>query len=310
MQSADKNRNISPEMVADILVSEGEVTEDQIKEAWDEYEDEGSGIGELLISLGYITAEELARTLTRKLGVQYVVLSREEIDSSVRGLVEDDVLVQCGAVPLRMRNGKLVVAMKNPGDDKARSCVVESAGSPIVPVAAAEDAIRAVRNRLLKDGQFSNEDETTKRNGAEDEIGASSQPNGSASGNKTTSKLGSKKVGDILVSEGKITREQLEEALESQEANSKYLGVVLLELGYIDSSDLAQALARRYNTDYVVLSELSPGEADSEVIDSVDESTLRKYNALPLRYENDYLVVADERSERPVCSRRPTYDNR
>lgn len=292
MQSTNKGveKDISPERVADILVSEGEVTEDQIKEAWGEHGDSDRGLGEILISLGHITAEDLARTLTRRLNVQYVVLSEEEIDPSVRSLVEDTVLDECGAVPLRMKDGKLVVAMKNPGDDDARSCVVESAGLPIVPVAAAEDAIRAARGRISEDGPPTDNGEGATEQDRDE--GAAGAANENGSGNKRAPKLGNKRIGDILVSEDKITQEQLDEALELQQENSKHLGAVLLDLGYVESSDLAQALAKRYNTDYVVISELSSDEVDSDVIDSMDEETLRKYKALPLRYEDGNLVMA------------------
>jgi type IV pilus assembly protein PilB len=290
MQSADKDtKNISPERVADILVSEGEVTEEQVEKAWEKHAgDHNGGLGEILISLGYITAEELSRTLTRRLNVQYVVLSEEEIEASVRGLVEEGVLDYCGAVPLRMKEGKLVVAMKNPGDDEARSCVVQSAGLPIVPVAAAEDAIIAVRNQLLGNEGSHDEDEAPfAKSGSEDEVA-----DRSSADKKRVPKLGSKRVGDILLSQGKLTEEELEQALELQDKNSKHLGAVLLELGYVEPADLAQALAQRFNMDYVVISELSPHEVDSEAIDSIDEAKLRKYRALPLRYEGDNLVIA------------------
>lgn len=293
MQSASENiKDISPERVADILVSEGEVTEEQIEKAWEEYDGENRGLGRTLISLGYITAEDLTHTLTRRLNVPYVVLSEEEIDSSARGLIEGGVLARCEAIPLRIEDGKLVVAMKNPGDEDARGCVVESAGLPIIPVAAAEDEIRLMRNRLLGDAGKEQNDAGDRDPASGGSTSGRSTSGNSASSTRRRPKVGRRRVGDILVSEGKITEEQLEEVLRLQEGNSMYLGAALLDLGYIEPSDLAQALAQRFNTDYVVLSELSQDEVDSEVLVSMDEKTLRRYKALPLRYEDGKLVVA------------------
>ena len=148
--SNETSRRLSPENIAEILVSEGEVTEDQMQRALDKQRREGVSLGEVLVSNDYLAAEDLARVLSRRLNMEYVVLSQEEVDPELIGIVGEETLVQCEAVPLRVENGKLVVAMSDPADAEARSCVVESAGQPIIPVAAAEDAIRTTRDRLLK----------------------------------------------------------------------------------------------------------------------------------------------------------------
>lgn len=51
------------------------------------------------------------------------------------------------------------------------------------------------------------------------------------------------KIGEILLSEKKITREQVNDALALQEISDKRLGEILLEKGYINSADLARALS-------------------------------------------------------------------
>lgn len=151
MQSADRmSGHVSPETIGEILVTEGEITRRQLDEARNIHREDGRGLGEILISLGHTTAENLSGILSRRLGTQYAMLSEEEIDLDLVNLVQDDVLTDCGAVPLRIQEGSLVVAMKNPDDEDARSCFAQSAGHPIIPVAASEDAIRVVHERLLK----------------------------------------------------------------------------------------------------------------------------------------------------------------
>ena len=246
-QSADRtSRRISPETIGEILVSEGEVTRDQLDEAWTIHEGGDRGLGEILISLGHTTAENLTGILSRRLNTQYVVLSEEQIDPELVNLVQENLLVDCGAVPLRIQEGSLVVAMKDPGDDEARSCVVQSAGHPIIAMSASEDAIDATHERLLNRDKGS--------------------PNGE-SGNDAVQTAPRRKppdkkrspfrLGEILISEDKIVPEQLEQALQLQNETSKNLGDVLLSLGYIEPADLAQALAQRLRLDYVVISELN-----------------------------------------------------
>ena len=282
----EASRRLSPENIAEILVSEGEVPEDRMREALHKQRQRDVSLGETLVSDGYLAAEDLARILSRRLNIEYVVLSQEEIDPDLIGIIGEQTLVQCEAVPLRIEDGKLVVAMSDPADAEARSCVVESAGRPIVPVAAAEDAIRTTRERLL--GNRGDDAPDGSSNGSEN----SEKRKAVASPRRKRGRLGSARMGDILVEEGKISEEQLQQALDLQNNDPRNLGEILLSLGSILPEDLAQALARRLRLDYVVLTELGEGDTDPEALNLMDEPTCRKYKALPLRFEDDHLVVA------------------
>ena len=52
----------------------------------------------------------------------------------------------------------------------------------------------------------------------------------------------SKRLGDILISDGLLTQEQLEEALAQQKQTHERLGAVLIEYGYITEKELIDAL--------------------------------------------------------------------
>jgi hypothetical protein len=62
-----------------------------------------------------------------------------------------------------------------------------------------------------------------------------------------------RKLGSILVSEGMVTEEQLEEALEVQKTDTSTWAEILVALGYLDDEDLACALSIRLNVEYVGL---------------------------------------------------------
>jgi type IV pilus assembly protein PilB len=99
------------------------------------------------------------------------------------------------------------------------------------------------------------------------------------------------KVTDVLVHQGKVSEEQVRMALEMQKDHPrKDLGKILLSLGFISDSDLAQAQAQRLGLDFV---ELSDRDVDRDVVALVPERLLRKHGALPLRISrNRHLVVA------------------
>jgi type IV pilus assembly protein PilB len=100
---------------------------------------------------------------------------------------------------------------------------------------------------------------------------------------------GGGELGEILVSEGKISREQLEEALIVQREDTREIGRILLDLGYVGEADLARAIARRLRLRYV---EFTHKDVDRRAVGLVDRRVLRRHGAMPLRVENDRLVVA------------------
>ena len=99
------------------------------------------------------------------------------------------------------------------------------------------------------------------------------------------------KISDILLYQGKLSEEQLHRAIEIQKGDArKGLGKILLSLGFISGSDLAQAQAQRLGLDYV---ELSERDIDRDVVALIPERVLRKHGAIPLRIARTrHLVVA------------------
>jgi type IV pilus assembly protein PilB len=97
------------------------------------------------------------------------------------------------------------------------------------------------------------------------------------------------KAWDILIAEGKLTEEQMQQALETQKNNPMELGKTLVSLDFISAADLAQAQAQRLNLGYV---ELTEADIDREAVDIFPERLLRRHNVLPMHKENGRLVVA------------------
>jgi len=125
--------------------------------------------------------------------------------------------------------------------------------------------------------------------------GEGGAPNSSTSEAGTLEPVRSQKFGlrakawDVLISQGKLTEEQLQTTLEWQKNNPMELGRALVSLRFISEADLAQAQAQRLNLEYADLSE---SHVDREAVGLVPEKLLRKYDALPLYRENGRLVVA------------------
>ncbi|RKY39775.1 MAG: type II secretion system protein GspE [Candidatus Omnitrophota bacterium] len=96
-------------------------------------------------------------------------------------------------------------------------------------------------------------------------------------------------LGEILLGQGLIDKEQLQMALEEQKVSKRLLGEILLSHGFITEKDLFSALAVKFNLPFVsVSSYLIP----PEVINLLPKDFVREYKVLPLSKEGEELTVA------------------
>jgi type IV pilus assembly protein PilB len=97
-------------------------------------------------------------------------------------------------------------------------------------------------------------------------------------------------LGTLLCQQNLITQAQLDAALAEQTTSGKPLGRVLIEHGHISETDLVRTLAEQVGLEFVDLSERA---IDPSVAGLIPEHLARKYQALPVSWDDDgRLVVA------------------
>lgn len=98
-------------------------------------------------------------------------------------------------------------------------------------------------------------------------------------------RLKKKRLGDMLIDEGVITKEQLEQALSIQKTQHQRLGVILVDLGFTDEVTIAKLLKQQLNLDYIQLSGIIISPV---IIGLVNEQILRKHIVIPFEFcKND-----------------------
>jgi type IV pilus assembly protein PilB len=100
---------------------------------------------------------------------------------------------------------------------------------------------------------------------------------------------GEQRIGELLVSEGLITRDQLAKALEEQKANGTRVGYNLVKLGFVKETDLTKMLARQYRMPAV---DLTKFEVDPRIAKLVPSDLAIKHLLLPLKRDGRTLTVA------------------
>ena len=97
------------------------------------------------------------------------------------------------------------------------------------------------------------------------------------------------RIGDLLIREGLITKEQLDKALQEQKANGTRVGYNLVKLGFVQETEITKMLARQYRMPAV---DLARFEVDPKIVKLIPGDVALKHVVLPLKREGRTLTVA------------------
>ena len=98
------------------------------------------------------------------------------------------------------------------------------------------------------------------------------------------------KLGELLINEGLLTNEQLEEALKCQVIFGIKLGSSLIELGFVDEIRLVKLLSKKLDVPAVTRKELM--DIPHSIYSLLSSAVAEKYRVLPFKLENRRLSVA------------------
>ncbi|MDP9437158.1 MAG: Flp pilus assembly complex ATPase component TadA [Actinomycetota bacterium] len=140
--------------ISDVLVSQGKVTEEQVRRALEAQKGDRRDLGKIMVSLGFVTEPDLAEAQARRLGLEYVELTDRDVDRGAVALVPERLLRRHGVMPLRVsRVKRLVVAMSDPTNLHAFEDLRMASGHEITPVVAPEGDIRNTQAKVFATGE-------------------------------------------------------------------------------------------------------------------------------------------------------------
>lgn len=102
-------------------------------------------------------------------------------------------------------------------------------------------------------------------------------------------KLTKKRLGEILVSEGLVSEEQVQEALKKQTESGELLGEILVRLGYVTEGDIARTIATQFSLPYI---DAARYHIAKEVVDLVPIETLMENQFVVLDRIGKTLIIA------------------
>jgi type IV pilus assembly protein PilB len=141
--------------LGDLLVAEGLITEDQLKQALVEQKGKTEKLGSILARLGFITEEQLIGFLSRQYGIPSITLSNIDVDAETLRLVPSQIARKYEVLPVKRIGGTLTLAMADPTNVFALDDVAFMTNLQILPVVAPQAAIRKAIDRAYEASQAS-----------------------------------------------------------------------------------------------------------------------------------------------------------
>ncbi|MCH7689504.1 MAG: Flp pilus assembly complex ATPase component TadA [candidate division Zixibacteria bacterium] len=101
--------------------------------------------------------------------------------------------------------------------------------------------------------------------------------------------MAKKKIGDLLVERGFLTKAQLQEGLKVQSSTGRRLGEILTELGYISEEQLLETISERLLIPRVSLKSMV---IDPATVHKVTVDLARRYSLIPIFHIGKTLTIA------------------
>ncbi len=96
------------------------------------------------------------------------------------------------------------------------------------------------------------------------------------------------RLGDLLIQEGLISTEQLDQALAEQKRTGRKLGATLIDMGFVTEDQVLDTLAHQLKIERI---DLATYEFDPETVRMLPEMLARRYRTIVLEQQGDALLV-------------------
>jgi type IV pilus assembly protein PilB len=144
---------MATKMIGEILVSRGYITAEQLNTALEAQNGLPTldALGDTLVSMGFLSQRDKLRCLAEQWGVEFVDLEMFPVDPEVVKLVGQEICRRYKAIPISRPHGRVVIAMKEPNDIFAIDALRLILGVDVEPVLAEEEDILGAIARFYAD---------------------------------------------------------------------------------------------------------------------------------------------------------------
>jgi len=256
--------SIGDKRLGAVLLERGYVTDDSLQQAIGRHSEVGGRLADILVNLGVISEQRIARAVEESIGIPLVNLPRVDIMADALAKVRGEMAAELMAMPFAIDQDRLRVAFVDPLDALAIEEIEDASGCLVEPYQALNKelqwALATYYPELGLEPPVDLEVDVTQR------------------------------LGNLAVSKGLITETQLSEAIEEQQRTGGLLGRILTVAGALSEEQLGRLLAEQMGIPFV--SSLD----DEKVTDKLAQHLLRldavQFTAVPYKMDENGVVIA------------------
>ena len=126
------------------------ITEEQLEEALKLQKGSGKRLGTVLIENGFITEAQLIEMLRMQLGIDFIDLTKININPEVVNILPKNTARKYGIIPVRIEKDVLYIAMEDPLNFMAIEAVRVATRKKIVPMISTAAGINRAFNNLYE----------------------------------------------------------------------------------------------------------------------------------------------------------------
>lgn len=139
--------------LGEVLLTLGLLEEGMLKRALELQKASGERLGTILVKYGMLTEMQLIEALQVQLDVPFIDLSKEKVKPDMAAVVPKGIAMKHEVVPVRIEDGSLYLAMKDPMDFMAVEEVRTASGYGVIPMIANPDSVnRAIEELYGREG--------------------------------------------------------------------------------------------------------------------------------------------------------------
>lgn len=138
--------NTASRKLGELLVDRRLLSKDVLETLLDKESVTGVPIAKLLIDGGHVREEDLLKAVADRVGMAYIDLDDALLDPEAVGLIDEDTARRLMAIPVRLEDEKVVVAVADPFDPETHVRLEKSTGTGVTVALATRDAIQRAIN--------------------------------------------------------------------------------------------------------------------------------------------------------------------
>jgi type IV pilus assembly protein PilB len=256
--------SIGDKRLGAVLLERGYVNDESLQQAIGRHAEVGGRLAEILVNIGVISEQRIARAIEESIGIPLVVLPRVDVMPEAVAKVPSELAYEVGAVPFRLDGNRLRVAFEDPLDALAIEEIEDASGCIVEPYQALHKELRWAMATFYPDLGLEPPADLEVDSG--------------------------QRLGALAVERGLIDEAQLREAVAEEQRTGGLLTRILVDRGLLSELDVARLQAEQLDIPFVE-------RLDGEPVDETLAAHLLRldalqFNAVPLKEDGDALVVA------------------